>query len=115
STFVVIIAAILMALNPPKFLSVFMWIGIGGIVSATAGPLVVGALWKRSTRGGAITSLLAGTIVYWVVYLPFGFDFSNPFGAAGLCVLISMINMIVYTLTMTPPVTDTKKEGTSFT
>ncbi|HLS07710.1 sodium:solute symporter family protein [Lentibacillus sp.] len=115
STFVVIIAAILMALNPPKFLSVFMWIGIGGIVSATAGPLVVGALWKRSTRGGAITSLLAGTIVYWVVYLPFGFDFSNPFGAAGLGVLISMMTMIVYTLTMTPPVTDPKKEGTSFT
>jgi SSS family transporter len=109
-TFVVIIVGILMALNPPKFLAVFLWIGIGGIVSATAGPLVVGALWKRATKGGAIISLLTGTIVYWVVYLPFGFNFSNPFAAAGLGVLVGMVTMIIYTLTATPPVTNSLEE-----
>ncbi|MGY0692411.1 sodium:solute symporter family protein [Virgibacillus sp. FSP13] len=98
STFIVILAAILMAWSPPKYLSVFMWIGIGGIVSATAGPLVVGALWKRATKTGATLSLLSGTVVYWIVYLPFGFNFSNPFGAAGIGVLTSMLVMVFYTL-----------------
>lgn len=98
STFLVIAIAILMAWAPPQYLSVFMWIGIGGIVSATAGPLVVGALWQRATRLGAVLSLSAGTVSYWVIYLPFGFDVSNPFAAAGLGVLISMSVMIIHTL-----------------
>src|SRR5699024_2550702 len=98
STFLFIIAAIIVAWSPPQYLSVFMWIGIGGIVSATAGPLIVGALWKRANRTGAIASLLAGTVVYWVVYLPIGFNFSNPFGAAGIGVLVSMVVMVICTL-----------------
>ncbi|TFB14205.1 hypothetical protein E3U55_14240 [Filobacillus milosensis] len=101
STFVVIIAAAAFAWNPPQYLSIFMWIGIGGIVSATAGPLVVGALWKRATRTGAIVSLLAGTISYWVIYLPIGFDVSNPFAAAGSGVLIGMITMFIFTIVTT--------------
>lgn len=101
STFLVILAGIWIAWSPPEYLSVFMWIGIGGIVSASAGPLVVGAMWDRATKNGAIYSLLAGTIVYWVVYLPFGFNFDNPFGAAGIGVSVSMAVMVIYTLTMT--------------
>ncbi|WP_257349803.1 sodium:solute symporter family protein [Pseudalkalibacillus decolorationis] len=104
STFVVIAAGILFAWSPPKFLAVFMWIGIGGIVSATAGPLIVGGLWKRATKKGAIISLLAGTLTYWFVYLPFGLNFTNPFGAAGLGVLIGMTTMFVYTKVATPVV-----------
>jgi SSS family transporter len=98
STFLVIAAGIWLAWSPPKFLSVFMWIGIGGIVSATAGPLVVGALWKKATKTGAILSMLAGTLTYWFVYLPIGLNFTNPFGAAGIGVLIGMFVMIVHTL-----------------
>lgn len=102
-TFVVIIVAVFLAWTPPKFLSVFMWIGIGGIVSATGGPLVIGALWKRATKSAAAASLIAGTVTYWVVYLPFGFNFSNPFGAAGIGVLVSMAVMYVYTVATTKP------------
>ncbi|MGP4073240.1 sodium:solute symporter family protein [Piscibacillus sp. B03] len=101
STFVVIFAAALIAWNPPQYLSIFMWIGIGGIVSATAGPLVVGALWKRATRSAAIVSLLAGTVSYWVIYLPIGFNVSNPFAAAGSGVLIGMATMYIYTILTT--------------
>ncbi|WP_101842602.1 sodium:solute symporter [Halobacillus sp. Marseille-P3879] len=98
STFVVILIASIMAWNPPQYLSIFMWIGIGGIVSATAGPLVVGALWSRATKAGAITSLMAGTLSYWYIYLPIGMGVSNPFAAAGAGVLLSMITMVVFTL-----------------
>lgn len=102
-TFIVLAAAILMAWNPPQSLSVFLWIGIGGIVSATAGPLCVGTLWKRSTKTAAITSMLLGSISYWVIYLPIGFGFTNPFGAAGLSVLIGMASMFVVTLVTAKP------------
>jgi SSS family transporter len=104
STFLVIAAGIWIAWNPPQFLAIFMWIGIGGIVSATAGPLVIGALWKRATKQGAIASLLLGTITYWFVYLPFGLNFSNPFGAAGIGVIVSMAVMVIYTLLTTSAV-----------
>ncbi|MGP4079915.1 sodium:solute symporter family protein [Pseudalkalibacillus sp. R45] len=110
STFLVIIAGIMFAWSPPKFLSVFMWIGIGGIVSATAGPLIVGGLWKRATKKGAIFSLLSGTLTYWFVYLPFGLNFTNPFGAAGLGVLVGMITMFVYTKLATPVVSKESDE-----
>ncbi|MCS0671285.1 sodium:solute symporter [Cytobacillus firmus] len=106
-TFVVLGAAILMAWNPPQSLSVFLWIGIGGIVSATAGPLCVGTLWKRSTKTAAITSMLTGSISYWVIYLPIGFGFTNPFGAAGISVLIGMATMYIVTLVTAKP---TEKE-----
>ncbi|WP_096437392.1 sodium:solute symporter family protein [Alteribacter populi] len=98
STFIVIIAAVLIAWSPPEYLAVSMWIGIGGIMAATAGPLVVGALWKRATKTAAISSLIAGTVSYWIIYLPFGFNFDNPFGASGLGVLIGMSTMYVVTI-----------------
>ncbi|OZT77537.1 sodium:solute symporter family protein [Salinicoccus roseus] len=103
STFLFLILAGIVAWNPPEFLSIFMWIGIGGIVSATAGPLVVGSLWKRANRTSAITSLAAGTIAYWFIYLPFGLDVSNPFAAAGMGVLISMAVMVIMTLATSKP------------
>lgn len=103
STFLFLILAGIVAWNPPEFLSIFMWIGIGGIVSATAGPLVIGSLWKRANKASAIVSLAAGTISYWVIYLPFGFDVSNPFAAAGMGVLISMIAMVIMTLATSKP------------
>lgn len=98
---VVLIIAGIVAWNPPQYLSIFMWIGIGGIVSSTAGPLVIGSLWKRANKLSATISLLVGTVAYWVIYLPFGFDVSNPFAAAGLGVIISMITMVVSVLITT--------------
>lgn len=101
ATPVVLIVAAVVAWNPPEYLSIFMWIGIGGIVSSTAGPLVIGSLWKRANKLSAIISLSIGTIAYWVIYLPFGFDVSNPFAAAGLGVIISMLAMVISVLVTT--------------
>lgn len=95
ATPIVLIIAGIVAWNPPQYLSIFMWIGIGGFVSSTAGPLVIGSLWKRANKLSATISLIVGTLAYWIIYLPFGFDVSNPFAAAGLGVIISMITMVV--------------------
>ena len=113
STFVVIVVAVIMAWTPPEFLSVFMWIGIGGIVSATGGPLVVGALWKRATKPAAAASLIAGTVTYWTVYLPFGFNYSNPFGAAGIGVLVGMAVMYIVTVATTKSQVQDKRSQTA--
>lgn len=102
-TFVVLAVAVLMSWNPPASLAMFLWIGIGGIVSAVAGPLCVGTVWKRATKTAAITSALVGSVVYWMVYLPIGFNFSNPFGAAAIAILIGMATMVVVSLTTRQP------------
>ncbi|CAM4239587.1 Sodium/proline symporter [Lacicoccus alkaliphilus] len=98
STIVVIVLAVLFAWNPPESLAVFLWIGIGGIMAATAGPILMGALWKKATRTGAIVSLLVGNVVYWIVYLPIGIGFTNPFGASGIAVMVSILVMFVVSL-----------------
>src|SRR5699024_5578702 len=98
STILVIILAVIFAWNPPESLAVFLWIGIGGIMAATAGPILMGALWKKATRTGAISSLVIGNIVYWIVYLPIGIGFTNPFGAAGIAVMASILVMFVVSL-----------------
>lgn len=101
ATPVVLIVAGIVAWNPPQYLSIFMWIGIGGIVSSTAGALVIGSLWKRANKLSATISLLVGTLAYWILYLPFGFDVSNPFAAAGMGVIISMVTMVISVLITT--------------
>jgi SSS family transporter len=44
--------------------SLIVWIGIGGMMAAFAGPLMVGALWKGVTRAGAYAGLLGGISVF---------------------------------------------------
>ena len=41
-----------------------VWIGIGGMMAAFAGPLVVGALWKGVTRAGAYAGLVSGFLAF---------------------------------------------------
>ena len=69
-------------------------------MSGAAGPLLVGSLWRRATRAGAIASFLVGVLLYasfWLI-----FDWQNPFGAAGTCVLVGSVVMVVVSL-MTRP------------
>ena len=41
-------------------IAIIVWIGIGGMMAAFAGPLVLGALWKGVTKAGAYSGLIAG-------------------------------------------------------
>ncbi len=94
------IAAIWLAWNPPKFLAVLLWIGIGGIVSGAAGPLLIGSLWRRASRVGAIASFLTGVILYAVLYVIVGWK--NPFGVAGTCVIAGSVVMVLVSLLTSP-------------
>ena len=48
--------------------ALIVWIGIGGMMAAFAGPLMVGALWQGVTRAGAYAGLIAGIGVFIVLH-----------------------------------------------
>jgi len=100
ATVITVFVAMWLAWNPPDFLAVLLWIGVGGIMSGAAGPLVIGSMWKRSTKPAAIASFLVGVISYASMWLIVGWQ--NPFGAAGVCVILASIVMIVVSLFTEP-------------
>ena len=99
-TLAVAAVAIYLAWDPPPFLAVMVWIGVGGIMSAAAGPLFVGSLWERATKAGAIASFLTGVVLYAFFWLYVGWR--NPFGAAGVCVIVASVVMVVVSLGTRP-------------
>ena len=48
--------------------SLIVWIGVGGMMAAFAGPLVVGALWRGVTFAGALSGLFVGFGVFIVAH-----------------------------------------------
>ena len=48
--------------------ALIVWIGIGGMMAAFAGPLVIGALWRGVTRQGAYAGLLAGFGTFLILH-----------------------------------------------
>lgn len=61
---------VLMALHPPKFMGVMVWIGISGVASATLAPMLIAILWpKRINAKAAICGAVAGEGLYMAIYL----------------------------------------------
>ena len=50
-------------------IAIIVWIGIGGMMAAFAGPLVLGALWKGVTRAGAYAGLIAGFGAFIILHM----------------------------------------------
>lgn len=49
-------------------IAMIVWIGVGGMMAAFAGPLVMGALWRGVTRQGAYAGLLSGFLTFAILY-----------------------------------------------
>ena len=62
--FCMVLAWSLMDIN----VALIVWIGVGGMMAAFAGPLVVGALWRGVTRAGAYAGLVSGISVFIVLH-----------------------------------------------
>ena len=99
---VVGVVACWLAWNPPQFLVVLLWIGVGGILAGATGPLLVGSLWKGATKTGAIASFLVGVISFGVgiiyCFVLKDVPFKNPFAIAGTCIIAAAVTMIVVSL-----------------
>ena len=69
STVVVLILCTLLAwLFMQRNIALIVWIGVGGMMAAFAGPLVLGALWKGVTRRGAYAGLLSGFATFAILH-----------------------------------------------
>ncbi len=68
--------AIALALTQPRLIQWIIFFSIGGLESATFGPILLGLLWKRGNKWSAIASVLWGTVIYallntvWKGFLP---------------------------------------------
>ena len=76
---VMVICTVLAWLLVERNVALIVWIGIGGMMAAFAGPLVVGALWKGVTRAGAYSGLVGGFLTFVVLHA----ELLNPAWFAG--------------------------------
>lgn len=61
---------IAMAINPPEFMGVMVWIGISGVAAATLSPMLIGILWpSRINAKSAILGAIFGEATYMYLYL----------------------------------------------
>lgn len=83
STVVVLILCGLLAWALQKVnIALIVFIGIGGMSAAFAGPLVVGALWKGVTKSGAYAGLISGFTVFVILHA--GWIDPAWFGSSGV-------------------------------
>ena len=69
ATVVVLILCTLLAwLFMGRNIALIVWIGVGGMMAAFAGPLVLGALWKGVTRRGAYAGLISGFATFAILH-----------------------------------------------
>ena len=69
STVVVLILCTLLAwLFMQRNIALIVWIGVGGMMAAFAGPLVLGALWRGVTRRGAYAGLISGFATFAILH-----------------------------------------------
>lgn len=70
STVVILIACAFLGWALQKTnIAIIVWIGAGGMMSAFAGPLVLGALWRGVTKQGAYAGLIGGFLAFVTLYM----------------------------------------------
>lgn len=92
SIWVVGAVAVSIALTQPKSLTALVWVGINGVLSGVAGPLIAGILMPKAHRTAAIFSFCAGVGSYLVI---FAFFISNVMEAGALSSAVGTISMFV--------------------
>ncbi|MCP5198661.1 MAG: sodium:solute symporter family protein [Gammaproteobacteria bacterium] len=104
-----------------KNIALLVWLGVGGMMAATAAPMFLGVLWRRATRSGAYIGFIAGGVTFGVLkaglieagwFAGGGLEglavwlqsqAVNPFACATLGAGVSLLFMIAVSLMTTPP------------
>ena len=60
--------AIAVAMFQPRLIQWIILFSIGGLVSATFGPILLGMHWKRGNKWGTVASVVWGMIIYGLAY-----------------------------------------------
>jgi sodium/proline symporter len=48
--------------------ALIVWVGVGGMMAALSGPLIIGALWQGVTRAGAYAGLIGGITTFVILH-----------------------------------------------
>lgn len=87
-----VIVLVLTILNPPEFLSIFLYLGLSGIGSAVAVPLFASLMWPGATKQGALGSCIVGPLAYILFQMILNI---NLWFSSMLAVILSAIVMYV--------------------
>ena len=122
ATVAVLLAAIALAWSTQhKNVALLVWMGIGGMMAATAAPMFLGVLWRRATRQGALVGFFIGGAVFsglhaglvdaaWfsgsaleVAGTWLAAQAVNPYACATLGAACSVVVMVAVSLCTAPP------------
>ena len=122
ATGLILIGAIALALYlKEKNIALLVWIGIGGMMAATAAPMFLGVLWRRATKEGALAGFLVGGFIFSFLHAGYfepsifdetafvsiaswlGAQADNPYACATLGAFGSISIMVIVSLMTTPP------------
>jgi SSS family transporter len=121
ATVVVLVFAVGLALEAQSMNVVLLvWIGLGGMMAASAGPMFLGVIWRRATRVGSITGFVAGGVTFSILHSGvfealltsdvFGVlgdwlasQSTNPFACATLGGFVSIATLVSVSLVTEPP------------
>ena len=98
---VIAVVSLWIATPPPKFLTVLLWTGLGGFTVAISPSLILGALFRRTTKAAALSSMI-GSIAVYVYLITIGG--MHPFPAIGYGLIVSLgLHLIVNPFTKPEP------------
>jgi Na+/proline symporter len=93
---VMAVVALIIALNPPDFLTGLMWIGIGAFAAAFAPILLWGSIWDGVTPVAAKVSAVVGFLIHVVGYFVLGQSlgmtlWTIPWRGSGLGIIVGFV------------------------
>jgi len=104
---VVTVVGMLVAQNPPKSLTQLMWVGIGVFVAGTVPVMVVGCLWKKTTKAAAEIAAIIGVLLY--MFMQFGMGqymgmafFKVPWSCCGVACIVCFVLVITLSFVTKP-------------
>jgi Na+/proline symporter len=101
--------------------ALLVWIGVGGMMAASAAAMFLGVLWRRATRAGSITGFIACGVAFGLLHsgsikaawftggaleIPaiwLAGQATNPYACATLGAFIYVASMLLVSLMTDPP------------
>ena len=93
SVYVIGIIAIPIAFSKPSNLTVMLWSAAGTIMSAVAGPVVVGLYSKKAGKGAALLGSIGGCASFCILY--FGHIIGSVYQCCGIGGFISVVLTLI--------------------
>ena len=95
ATVLVLIGAIALAWGTRDMnIALLVWVGVGGMMAAIAGPMFLGIFWRGATRIGALTGFIVGGVSFTVLKagLIDGSQYSGNIGVAATWLQSQAVN-----------------------